>query len=117
MLDLLLMPAVQKTLCQPRQQIQALVGLAQQKGSPIGTDRTSVKTGHNLTLPAGFKSEAGLDTICHSEGRPLLALTVVWKLSYAMKDGLLPSTCEKCGLAAEAIWAVRLDYGRAVRQR
>src|SRR5260370_15462847 len=28
-----------------------------------------------------------------------LALTVVWKLSYAMKDGLLPIGGEKCGLA------------------
>jgi len=28
-----------------------------------------------------------------------LALTAVWKLSYAMKDGLLQLTCEICGLA------------------
>jgi hypothetical protein len=71
MLHLLLIPAIQKTLRQPRQQIQALVGLAQQKRSPIGTDGAPVKTGQDLPLPAGFKSEAGLDTICHSEGRPL----------------------------------------------
>src|SRR5260370_3882094 len=29
-----------------------------------------------------------------------LALTVVWKLSYAMKDGLLPIAREKCGLTS-----------------
>jgi hypothetical protein len=28
-----------------------------------------------------------------------LALTVVWKLSYAMKDGLLPIAGEKSGLS------------------
>src|SRR3954451_3516857 len=27
-----------------------------------------------------------------------LAPTVVWKLSYAMKDGFLPIVCENCGL-------------------
>jgi len=29
-----------------------------------------------------------------------LALTVVWQLSYAMKDGLLPIACEKSGLTS-----------------
>ena len=29
-----------------------------------------------------------------------MALTVVWKLSYAMKDGLLPIAGEICGLIA-----------------
>jgi hypothetical protein len=71
MLHLLLIPAIQKTLRQPRQQIQALVGLAQQKCSPIGTDGASVETGHDLPFSAGFKRETPLDTICHSEGRPL----------------------------------------------
>lgn len=33
-----------------------------------------------------------------AKGRPLLALTVDWKLSYAMKFGLLPTSGEKCGL-------------------
>src|ERR1700722_9666545 len=31
-----------------------------------------------------------------------LALTVVWKLSYAMKGGLLPNTCEKCRLESHS---------------
>jgi hypothetical protein len=39
-----------------------------------------------------------LVTLCHSEGLLSLALTAVWKLSYAMKDGLLPIAGEKCGL-------------------
>jgi hypothetical protein len=32
-----------------------------------------------------------------------LALTAVWKLSYAMKDGLLPIAGEKCGLVTRAM--------------
>jgi hypothetical protein len=89
MLDLLLIPAVEKALGQPGQQVQTLVGLAQQKRASIGTDRAAVKTGHDLTFAAGFKSEAGLGTLCHSESRPLFGANFVWKLSYAMKDGIL----------------------------
>ena len=70
-LDLLLIPAVEKTLRHPGQQIEALVGLAQQQRATIGTDCAPVETGHDLTLPAGFEFEAGLVTLCHSEGRPL----------------------------------------------
>ena len=74
MLDPLLTPSVEETIRQPRQQIQALVGLAQQQGATIGTDRAPIKPGHDLTLPTGFKSEAGLVTICHSRGRSLFVL-------------------------------------------
>ncbi len=63
MLHLLLIPAIEKALGQPAQQVQALVGLAQQKCSAIGTDRASVKTGHDLPLPASLKSEARLLTL------------------------------------------------------
>jgi len=42
-----------------------------------------------------------LDTLCHSDGRPSWALTVVWKLSYATDDGHLPNQREKCGLMAQ----------------
>src|SRR5881227_2121433 len=35
-----------------------------------------------------------------------LALTAAWKLSYAMKDGLLPIAGEKCGLA----WRHHMHY-------
>jgi hypothetical protein len=66
--------------------------------SPIRTDRSTVKSGDNFPPPGDFKSEAGLVTLCHSEGRPLFALTAVWKLSYAMKDGLLPIAGEKSRL-------------------
>jgi len=45
-----------------------------------------------------------LGTLCHSEGRPFLALTVAWKLSYATLDGFLLICGEKCGLA----WRGRL---------
>src|SRR5580658_10388468 len=74
MLDPIRIPAVEKTLRQPRQQIQALVGLAQQEGATVGTDRAPVKPRHDLTLSTGFKSEAGLVTICHSRGRLLFVL-------------------------------------------
>jgi hypothetical protein len=91
MLHLLLLPAVEETFRQPGKQIQALVGLSKQQRAPIATDRAAVELGNDFALPAGFKSEVGLDTLCHSEGRFFLALTVVWKLSYATKDGLLPN--------------------------
>ena len=44
-----LIPAVEKTGCQPRQQIQPLVGLAEQECPAAGTDRASVKTGDDFT--------------------------------------------------------------------
>src|SRR5258708_1893599 len=70
-LDLVLIPAVEKTFRQARQQIQALVGLSQQECPAIGTYRSAVESRHDLPLPAGFKSEPRLVTLCHSEGRPL----------------------------------------------
>ena len=69
--DQILIPVVEKTLRHARQQIQAFVGLAQQECSAVGTDRAAVEPGHDLPRTAGFKSEAGLGTLCHSEGRPL----------------------------------------------
>src|ERR1019366_9212483 len=81
-----------------RQQVEPLVHLAQQKRSTVGTDRPAVKTGHDLPPPRPFKSETRLVTLCHSGGRPFLALTVVWKLSYAIEDGHLPIPREKSGL-------------------
>jgi hypothetical protein len=70
MLDLVLIPAVEKTFCQAREQVQALIGLAQQERAAIGTDRPAVEPGHDFPSSGGFKSEAGLVTLCHSEGRP-----------------------------------------------
>src|SRR5580658_7493240 len=93
-----LIPAVEETPCQPSYQIQPLVGLAQQQSTAVGTDRPSVETGYDLPPPRPFKSETRLVTLCHSDGRPFLALTVVWKLSYAIEDGHLPIQREKCGL-------------------
>ena len=68
--DQRLIPAVQKTLPKPRQQVEPLVHLPQQKRSAVGTDRPPVKTGHDLPPPRPFKSEARLITLCHSDGRP-----------------------------------------------
>jgi hypothetical protein len=49
--DQRLIPTVQKTLSETRQQVEPLIHLAQQKRSAIGTDRPAVKTGHDFTLP------------------------------------------------------------------
>jgi hypothetical protein len=62
-------PAVEEAFRQSRQQIQALVGLAQQQGAPVGTDRSAIEAGYYFPPSEGFKSEAGLGTLCHSEGR------------------------------------------------
>ena len=72
MIDLVLIPTVEEARSQARQQIEAPVGLAQQKRAAIGTDRSAVEPGHDFPRPQGFKSEAGLATLCHSEGRSFL---------------------------------------------
>ena len=71
-LDQVLVPSVEKTPGQTWEQIQALVGLAQQQRATVGTDRAAIESGHNLPRTAVFKSEAGLGTLCHSEGRLFL---------------------------------------------
>jgi hypothetical protein len=66
-----LIPAVEKALCQAWQQIQPFAGLAQEQGATVGGDRPPVESGYDFPFSAGFKSEIRLDTLCHSEGRPL----------------------------------------------
>src|SRR2546426_5248761 len=100
MLDLLLIPAVEKTLRQPRQHIQALVCLVQQQRPAIRTDRAPVQPGHDLALPASFKSEAGLVTLCHSESRPLFGSNCCSETQLCHEGRLLPIACEKCGLSS-----------------
>src|SRR3982751_6801493 len=73
MLNPLGIPTVDKAPSQTRQQIQPLVGLAQQQTTPIGADCSPVKTGHNFPPTAAFKSEAGLVTLRHSESRSPLS--------------------------------------------
>src|SRR3954467_6806487 len=73
MLNPLGIPTVDKAPSQTRQQIQPLVGLAQQQTTPIGADCSTVKTGHNFPPGAVFKSEAGLVTLRHSESRSPLS--------------------------------------------
>src|SRR5260370_13930578 len=46
-----------------------------------------------------------------------LALTAVWKLSYAMKDGLLPIAGEKSGLARQGIDIVKGDLDDEIALR
>src|SRR4051794_41064364 len=73
MLNPLGIPTVDKAPSQTRQQIQPLVGLAQQQTTPIGADCSTVKTGHNFPPGAVFKSEAGLVTLRHSKSRSPLS--------------------------------------------
>ena len=71
MLHLILIPAIEKAFCQACEQVQALIGLAQQECAAVGTNRPAVEPRHDFSSSGGFKSEAGLVTLCHSEGRPL----------------------------------------------
>jgi hypothetical protein len=48
MLDAAWIATVEKALRQARQQIQLLVGLAQEQCPTIRTDRASIKTGYDL---------------------------------------------------------------------
>jgi hypothetical protein len=79
MLDPRRISPVQKTARQPWQQIQTLIGLAQQECSAVGTDRAPVESGHDLPSPEGFKSETRLVTLCHSEGRSFFGVTACWE--------------------------------------
>ena len=72
MIHLVLLPAVEKALRKPFQQIELLVGLPQHQTSCVGTDRSPIETGYNFTFPASCKTETRLDTLCHSESRSLL---------------------------------------------
>jgi hypothetical protein len=51
MFDQRLIPAVQKTIRETRQQVESLVDLTQQERSAIRTDRPAVETGHDLQPP------------------------------------------------------------------
>jgi serine/threonine protein kinase len=89
-LDPVLSPPVEKTFRQAQQEIQTLIGLTQQQRAPIGTDCSAVEAGYDLPPSAGIKSETRLDSLCHTKAVSPVALTVLRKLSYAMKNGLLP---------------------------
>ncbi len=74
---------------QSRQQIQPLVRLAQQQRSTIRGHGAAVEPRPHTARKMPFKLERFLVTLCHSKSRCLLALTVVWKLSYARCSGFL----------------------------
>src|SRR5689334_17970938 len=86
-LNPLRLPSVKKTGGQWAKQVQPLLRLSQQQRSAIGGDGSTIESGYNLPSLASFKSETRLDTLCHKKSRSLLALTAVWKLSYAMRSG------------------------------
>jgi hypothetical protein len=82
-------PPIEKALGEAGQQVQALVSLPQQERAAIAGHGAAVESGADAARKMSFEFESGLATLCHSKGRFSLALTVVWKLSYAMKDGFL----------------------------
>src|SRR3954463_3791543 len=67
MLDPMLLPPIEKTGGEPRQQVQALFSLPQQQTPGIGGDRPAIKAGHNLSSSTPFKPETRLDTLCHKQ--------------------------------------------------
>jgi len=112
MLDQVLVPAVQKALRQTGQQIQALVGLGSSNAPP---SELIVPPSNRATISREPQSSNSKPDWVHSviaKAVLSLALTVVWKLSYAMKDGLLPIPSEKCGLAASFSHVKSALYGR-----
>src|SRR6266699_3498405 len=89
--DQLLVAGVEKTLRQARQQIQTAIGLAQQQCAPAELIVTPSKRAMISREPQA--SNPKLDSIHSVIAKAVLslALTAVWKLSYATKDGLLPN--------------------------
>ena len=71
-LNQFLVPAIDETLTEPREQVHLRVGCLQQQASPVGTDRAAVELRYDLARPldAG-KLEPILVTLCHSKGRSL----------------------------------------------
>ena len=104
MLHLLLIPPVQKTICQSRQQIHPPVNLAQEESAAVGADRAAVKTGHDLARTAGFKPKTELVTLCRSKAVSSLAQTCCGKYVYARIGGLLLHLCEISGLTNRWDW-------------
>jgi hypothetical protein len=101
-----LIPAVQETLRQTRQQIQPLVRPAQQKSA---RSELIVPPSNRATisrLPEAPNPKLDWLHSVIAKAVLFLALTAVWKLSYATKDGLfLPIAGEKCGLIDNGITA------------
>ena len=110
MLHLLLIPPVQKTICQSRQQIHPPVNLAQEESAAVGADRAAVKTGHDLARTAGFKPKTELVTLCRSKAVSSLAQTCCGKYVYARIGGLLLHLCEISGLKARLVNEAPPDY-------
>jgi hypothetical protein len=82
-------PTVEEALRQARQEVQTPVGFPQQERATVAGHRAAVERGADPARKMPFKLEFRLATLCHSKGRLFLALTAVWKLSYAMKGGFL----------------------------
>ena len=55
------------------EQTDPLVGLAKQQSAAVTGQRAAVEIGYHPLLEVGCKLEAGLGTLCHSQGRLLLS--------------------------------------------
>src|ERR1035437_1655392 len=61
--------AVEKTLGEAGQQVQAPVRLSQQEPAAVASHRPAVESGADPARKMPFKFEFGLATLCHSKGR------------------------------------------------
>jgi hypothetical protein len=57
MFDLVLVPAIEKTLREPIEQSQSPVGLLQQDGAAVGTDRSTVEACRHSASTVALKLE------------------------------------------------------------
>src|SRR5450631_2228997 len=72
MFYVVLVASIEEALGQSWQQVQPFIGLLEQEGSSVGTDRAAVESRCDLPLAGASKFEARLVTLCHSEDRLLV---------------------------------------------
>ncbi len=69
----------------------------------------AVETGHDLPLPAGFKSEARLVTLCHSEGRSFFGANCCVETQLCHEGRPFANSGEICGLGGERVDLLSLE--------
>jgi hypothetical protein len=97
-LDQILIPAVQKTLCQRGSRFRRLSVWRSRNAPPSELIVPPSNRATISRLPQASNPKFDWLHSVIAKAVPFLALTVVWKLSYATKNGLLPIVCEICGL-------------------
>src|SRR5690349_14668509 len=92
-------PAVQKTLRQPRQQIHPAVRFPKQQSTTIRTDGPAAELCHHLPAEMGGKVKPRLVTLCRSRGRYFSWLQhVVANMFMPQKTASGYTLCELSGL-------------------